>query len=155
MHWLPVMTIYQLFLFCRNCGRVFCGSCCDDMTPVPSEQYYDPVRVCKTCFEKLHVKNSQDITVAASWTNHTHSVCKNKTHITKDDKCALFKQQVVDGVHCSTKEMLTFIRARKLNSWAYRILTEILKVGQILLESWAFLHLSGGKVHEDWSKTYS
>ncbi|CAB4024898.1 myotubularin-related 3-like isoform X1 [Paramuricea clavata] len=51
---------------CRNCGRVFCGSCCNDMTPVPSEQYYDPVRVCKTCFEKLHVKNSQDITVAAS-----------------------------------------------------------------------------------------
>ena len=29
------------------------------------------------------------------------------------------------------------------------------KVMQILLESWAFLHLSGGKVHENWSKTYS
>ncbi|XP_028415229.1 myotubularin-related protein 3-like [Dendronephthya gigantea] len=51
---------------CRNCGKVFCNSCCNDMSPVPSEQLYDPVRVCKPCFGKLHVKNNQDITVAAS-----------------------------------------------------------------------------------------
>ena len=56
-----------LFSYFRNCGKVFCDSCCNDMTPVPSEQLYDPVRVCKTCFEKLHVGNGRDIVVAASW----------------------------------------------------------------------------------------
>jgi hypothetical protein len=35
------------------------------------------------------------------------------------------------------------------------ILTEILKVGQILLMSWALLHaLSGGKVHENLRKKF-
>ena len=38
---------------CRNCGNVFCGSCCDQKIPVPSQQLFEPSRVCKTCFSSL------------------------------------------------------------------------------------------------------
>ncbi|XP_059379346.1 myotubularin-related protein 3-like isoform X2 [Carassius carassius] len=36
-----------------NCGNVFCGSCCDHKIPVPSQQLFEPSRVCKWCFSSL------------------------------------------------------------------------------------------------------
>uniref|UniRef100_A0A8D2ZEZ2 phosphatidylinositol-3,5-bisphosphate 3-phosphatase n=1 Tax=Scophthalmus maximus TaxID=52904 RepID=A0A8D2ZEZ2_SCOMX len=39
---------------CRNCGNVFCASCCDQKIPVPSQQLFEPSRVCKTCYSSLH-----------------------------------------------------------------------------------------------------
>uniref|UniRef100_A0A4W4FLS1 phosphatidylinositol-3,5-bisphosphate 3-phosphatase n=1 Tax=Electrophorus electricus TaxID=8005 RepID=A0A4W4FLS1_ELEEL len=38
---------------CRNCGNVFCASCCDQKTPVPSQQLFEPSRVCKACYGTL------------------------------------------------------------------------------------------------------
>ncbi|XP_005746133.1 phosphatidylinositol-3,5-bisphosphate 3-phosphatase MTMR3 isoform X3 [Pundamilia nyererei] len=38
---------------CRNCGNVFCASCCDQRIPVPSQQLFEPSRVCKTCYSNL------------------------------------------------------------------------------------------------------
>ncbi|KAF1388852.1 hypothetical protein PFLUV_G00067020 [Perca fluviatilis] len=36
-----------------NCGNVFCASCCDQKIPVPSQQLFEPSRVCKTCYGSL------------------------------------------------------------------------------------------------------
>uniref|UniRef100_A0A4W4FME3 phosphatidylinositol-3,5-bisphosphate 3-phosphatase n=1 Tax=Electrophorus electricus TaxID=8005 RepID=A0A4W4FME3_ELEEL len=36
-----------------NCGNVFCASCCDQKTPVPSQQLFEPSRVCKACYGTL------------------------------------------------------------------------------------------------------
>ncbi|XP_065830918.1 myotubularin-related protein 4-like isoform X3 [Oscarella lobularis] len=38
---------------CRSCGKLFCHYCSDHYHPVPSEQLYEPVRVCKVCYDKL------------------------------------------------------------------------------------------------------
>uniref|UniRef100_UPI00358EB7DD myotubularin-related protein 3-like isoform X4 n=1 Tax=Myxine glutinosa TaxID=7769 RepID=UPI00358EB7DD len=38
---------------CRNCGNVFCWNCCSQKVPVPSQQLYDPARVCKACYRYL------------------------------------------------------------------------------------------------------
>ncbi|XP_030623655.1 phosphatidylinositol-3,5-bisphosphate 3-phosphatase MTMR3 isoform X2 [Chanos chanos] len=38
---------------CRNCGNVFCASCCDQKIPVPSQQLFEPSRVCKACYSTL------------------------------------------------------------------------------------------------------
>uniref|UniRef100_A0A7N6FG83 phosphatidylinositol-3,5-bisphosphate 3-phosphatase n=1 Tax=Anabas testudineus TaxID=64144 RepID=A0A7N6FG83_ANATE len=40
---------------CRNCGNVFCASCCDQKIPVPSQQLFEPSRVCKTCYSNLRL----------------------------------------------------------------------------------------------------
>ncbi|XP_042276976.1 myotubularin-related protein 3 isoform X2 [Thunnus maccoyii] len=40
---------------CRNCGNVFCASCCDQKIPVPSQQLFEPSRVCKTCYSSLQL----------------------------------------------------------------------------------------------------
>ncbi|KAJ7994091.1 hypothetical protein DPEC_G00262330 [Dallia pectoralis] len=37
-----------------NCGNVFCASCCDQKIPVPSQQLFEPTRVCRTCYGTLH-----------------------------------------------------------------------------------------------------
>ncbi|NP_001088055.1 myotubularin related protein 3 homeolog S [Xenopus laevis] len=39
---------------CRNCGNVFCSSCCNQKAPVPSQQLFEPSRVCKLCYTDLH-----------------------------------------------------------------------------------------------------
>ncbi|XP_044002775.1 myotubularin-related protein 3 isoform X3 [Aphidius gifuensis] len=39
---------------CRCCGRIFCADCSENSTPLPSEQLYNPVRVCSECFSRLH-----------------------------------------------------------------------------------------------------
>ncbi|XP_030593046.1 phosphatidylinositol-3,5-bisphosphate 3-phosphatase MTMR3 isoform X2 [Archocentrus centrarchus] len=47
---------------CRNCGNVFCASCCDQRIPVPSQQLFEPSRVCKTCYSSLqHGSASLDL----------------------------------------------------------------------------------------------
>ncbi|XP_044763378.1 myotubularin-related protein 3 isoform X2 [Coccinella septempunctata] len=38
---------------CRKCGNIFCADCSENSTPLPSEQLYDPVRVCTGCYNKL------------------------------------------------------------------------------------------------------
>ncbi|KAM4577124.1 phosphatidylinositol-3,5-bisphosphate 3-phosphatase MTMR3 isoform 3-T5 [Odontesthes bonariensis] len=38
-----------------NCGNVFCASCCDQKIPVPSQQLFEPSRVCKTCYSNLQL----------------------------------------------------------------------------------------------------
>ncbi|XP_049825231.1 myotubularin-related protein 4 isoform X2 [Aethina tumida] len=44
---------------CRKCGRIFCADCSVHSTPLPSEQLYNPVRVCTLCYSKLH-RNHDD-----------------------------------------------------------------------------------------------
>lgn len=39
----------------RNCGNVFCASCCDQKVAVPSQQLYKPNRVCKACYGHLRL----------------------------------------------------------------------------------------------------
>ncbi|KAJ8668071.1 hypothetical protein QAD02_009734 [Eretmocerus hayati] len=39
---------------CRCCGKIFCADCSENSTPLPSEQLYNPVRVCSDCFTRLH-----------------------------------------------------------------------------------------------------
>ncbi|KAM3826461.1 phosphatidylinositol-3,5-bisphosphate 3-phosphatase MTMR3 isoform 2-T2 [Vipera latastei] len=41
-----------------NCGNVFCSSCCNQKAPVPSQQLFEPSRVCKTCYSSLHPSSS-------------------------------------------------------------------------------------------------
>merc|ERR1719334_2776885 len=38
---------------CRSCGRLFCSECSEQAVPLPSEQLYQPVRVCDQCFNHL------------------------------------------------------------------------------------------------------
>uniref|UniRef100_A0AAY4E3E5 phosphatidylinositol-3,5-bisphosphate 3-phosphatase n=1 Tax=Denticeps clupeoides TaxID=299321 RepID=A0AAY4E3E5_9TELE len=40
---------------CRNCGNVFCASCCDQKVAVPSQQLFEPNRVCKACYSHLRL----------------------------------------------------------------------------------------------------
>ncbi|KAJ7309539.1 hypothetical protein JRQ81_007587, partial [Phrynocephalus forsythii] len=40
-----------------NCGNVFCSSCCNQKVPVPSQQLFEPSRVCKSCYTSLHPRN--------------------------------------------------------------------------------------------------
>ncbi|XP_063067078.1 myotubularin-related protein 3 isoform X2 [Engraulis encrasicolus] len=42
---------------CRNCGNVFCASCCDQKVAVPSQQLYEPNRVCKACYGHLRMSS--------------------------------------------------------------------------------------------------
>ncbi|XP_036383299.1 myotubularin-related protein 3 isoform X2 [Megalops cyprinoides] len=41
-----------------NCGNVFCASCCDQKIPVPSQQLFEPTRVCKTCYSSLQLSSA-------------------------------------------------------------------------------------------------
>ncbi|XP_005007325.1 myotubularin-related protein 3 isoform X4 [Cavia porcellus] len=41
-----------------NCGNVFCSSCCNQKVPVPSQQLFEPSRVCKACYSSLHPTSS-------------------------------------------------------------------------------------------------
>ncbi|KAJ8985222.1 hypothetical protein NQ317_018251 [Molorchus minor] len=38
---------------CRKCGNIFCADCSENSTPLPSEQLYNPVRVCTGCYSEL------------------------------------------------------------------------------------------------------
>lgn len=65
---------------CRNCGRIFCADCSNQMTPIPSEQLYDPVRVCSSCFELLRCK--QGCAVSATDVKFPKSIVTNTTTTT-------------------------------------------------------------------------
>lgn len=54
---------------CRCCGKIFCADCSENSTPLPSEQLYNPVRVCSDCFSRLH--------------HHTNSCQCNARHQSK------------------------------------------------------------------------
>ncbi|XP_076632772.1 phosphatidylinositol-3,5-bisphosphate 3-phosphatase MTMR4 isoform X1 [Colletes latitarsis] len=43
---------------CRCCGKIFCADCSENSTPLPSEQLYNPVRVCSDCFNRIHRRTS-------------------------------------------------------------------------------------------------
>ncbi|XP_059490567.1 myotubularin-related protein 3 isoform X2 [Neocloeon triangulifer] len=38
---------------CRNCGQIFCNDCSWNTAPLPSEQLYEPVRVCANCYREI------------------------------------------------------------------------------------------------------
>ncbi|CAG9820540.1 unnamed protein product [Phaedon cochleariae] len=38
---------------CRRCGRIFCADCSENSTPLPSEDHYNPVRVCTNCYSEM------------------------------------------------------------------------------------------------------
>lgn len=39
---------------CRNCGKVYCGSCSNFFAPVPTQHLTEPVRLCSSCYNHLH-----------------------------------------------------------------------------------------------------
>lgn len=45
---------------CRDCGKGFCTQCSSKTKCVPHRNWYTPVRVCDTCFEKETVNCSSD-----------------------------------------------------------------------------------------------
>ncbi|XP_028564063.2 phosphatidylinositol-3,5-bisphosphate 3-phosphatase MTMR4 isoform X1 [Podarcis muralis] len=46
---------------CRNCGNVFCASCCHLKLPIPDQQLYDPVLVCNTCYDHIQVSRAREL----------------------------------------------------------------------------------------------
>lgn len=42
----------------RCCGKIFCADCSENFIPLPSEQLYNPVRVCSDCFSRLQPPHS-------------------------------------------------------------------------------------------------
>uniref|UniRef100_A0A8C5M1Q9 phosphatidylinositol-3,5-bisphosphate 3-phosphatase n=1 Tax=Leptobrachium leishanense TaxID=445787 RepID=A0A8C5M1Q9_9ANUR len=51
---------------CRNCGNVFCSSCCNQKMPVPSQQLFEPSRVCKLCYTNLQPSMELENPITAS-----------------------------------------------------------------------------------------
>ncbi|NP_001080011.1 myotubularin related protein 3 homeolog L [Xenopus laevis] len=51
---------------CRNCGNVFCSSCCNQKAAVPSQQLFEPSRVCKLCYTNLHPSRELENPIAAT-----------------------------------------------------------------------------------------
>lgn len=49
-----VKTLKCYWVPFRNCGKIFCSECSENNVPLPSEQLYEPVRVCATCYSSLH-----------------------------------------------------------------------------------------------------
>ncbi|KAM4708831.1 phosphatidylinositol-3,5-bisphosphate 3-phosphatase MTMR3 isoform 2-T5 [Discoglossus pictus] len=49
-----------------NCGNVFCSSCCNQKVPVPSQQLFEPSRVCKSCYSNLHPSLELENPIAAT-----------------------------------------------------------------------------------------
>uniref|UniRef100_A0A9L0R658 phosphatidylinositol-3,5-bisphosphate 3-phosphatase n=1 Tax=Equus caballus TaxID=9796 RepID=A0A9L0R658_HORSE len=46
---------------CRNCGNVFCATCCHLKLPIPDQQLYDPVLVCNSCYEHIQVSRAREL----------------------------------------------------------------------------------------------
>ncbi|XP_063769439.1 myotubularin-related protein 3 isoform X4 [Pseudophryne corroboree] len=49
-----------------NCGNVFCSTCCNQKVPVPSQQLFEPSRVCKLCYSNLHSSMELETPITAS-----------------------------------------------------------------------------------------
>ncbi|RLV97896.1 hypothetical protein DV515_00011325 [Chloebia gouldiae] len=46
---------------CRNCGNVFCATCCHLKLPIPDQQLYDPVLVCNSCYDHIQVSRAREL----------------------------------------------------------------------------------------------
>lgn len=46
---------------CRSCGKIFCADCSDQTITIPSEQFFQPVRVCGCCFHRLASHSSENV----------------------------------------------------------------------------------------------
>ncbi len=44
-------TLFNRKHHCRACGRIFCNDCSDKTVPLPEIGFYEPVRVCYSCFD--------------------------------------------------------------------------------------------------------
>ncbi|XP_057669078.1 myotubularin-related protein 3 isoform X1 [Diorhabda carinulata] len=51
--WMGRRKHHCRYFDCRKCGKIFCADCSEHSAPLPSEQLYNPVRVCRKCFEEL------------------------------------------------------------------------------------------------------
>ncbi|KAJ8958515.1 hypothetical protein NQ318_002309 [Aromia moschata] len=51
--WVGQNTARLSVLIFRKCGKIFCADCSENSTPLPSEQLYNPVRVCTGCYSEL------------------------------------------------------------------------------------------------------
>nr|XP_023696603.1 myotubularin-related protein 3 isoform X2 [Paramormyrops kingsleyae] len=49
-----------------NCGNVFCATCCNQKMPVPSQQLFEPSRVCKACYGNLQLLELEKPITASS-----------------------------------------------------------------------------------------
>eukprot|EP01099_Mayorella_cantabrigiensis_P005329 TRINITY_DN4219_c0_g1_i1.p1 TRINITY_DN4219_c0_g1~~TRINITY_DN4219_c0_g1_i1.p1 ORF type:complete len:770 (-),score=165.96 TRINITY_DN4219_c0_g1_i1:35-2344(-) len=52
-------SVIKLKHHCRNCGQTFCGQCAHHKYQIDSKGFYEPVRVCNTCFAQLSATNYQ------------------------------------------------------------------------------------------------
>lgn len=56
------LNIEKLLCFCsRSCGKIFCADCSDQTITIPSEQFFTPVRVCGSCFQRLASHSSENV----------------------------------------------------------------------------------------------
>ncbi|XP_045171881.1 myotubularin-related protein 4-like isoform X2 [Mercenaria mercenaria] len=46
-------TVIKRKHHCRNCGKIFCHSCCNETIPLPHQMINTNERVCQTCYSKL------------------------------------------------------------------------------------------------------
>ncbi|XP_078680915.1 phosphatidylinositol-3,5-bisphosphate 3-phosphatase MTMR3-like [Branchiostoma floridae x Branchiostoma belcheri] len=46
---------------CRSCGHVFCDICSEKKISIPTEQLFDPVRVCLPCYDKLVTSTTEQV----------------------------------------------------------------------------------------------
>ncbi|XP_069470938.1 phosphatidylinositol-3,5-bisphosphate 3-phosphatase MTMR4 isoform X2 [Ambystoma mexicanum] len=46
---------------CRNCGNIFCASCCYLKLSIPDQQLYDPVLVCNSCYDQIQVSRAREL----------------------------------------------------------------------------------------------
>ncbi|CAL7942733.1 unnamed protein product [Xylocopa violacea] len=73
---------------CRCCGKIFCADCSENSTPLPSEQLYNPVRVCSDCFSRLHRHSSPC------------SQCNNARHQSKGENDAELSSNSESLINC-------------------------------------------------------
>ncbi|XP_071848456.1 phosphatidylinositol-3,5-bisphosphate 3-phosphatase MTMR3-like [Apostichopus japonicus] len=54
---------------CRNCGRIFCGTCSNFFIAIPREQLFHPQRVCSQCHSSLEEQQPQSSRLCSSQTS--------------------------------------------------------------------------------------
>ncbi len=52
-----LIFVKVVYLYFRNCGRVYCGECTSFTIPVPQQQLNVPVRVCRQCYYNIKADN--------------------------------------------------------------------------------------------------
>ncbi|KAL1500857.1 hypothetical protein ABEB36_006281 [Hypothenemus hampei] len=61
---------------CRKCGRIFCADCSEHATPLPSEQLYNPVRVCTGCYLELSRTGPSSLSPVSTLSTSLPDSCK-------------------------------------------------------------------------------